>query len=416
MLRVFWIRSNINSMESNDKTLALFTSQFPYGKVSETFLETEIMFLSAFFSHIILFPLSKEADFSRELPLNARVDDCLNEVSFSPWKKLKSLIIHPRIVVKTLTSEIKSKGFTGVLRNRRALLDYLSQQLIYHTILGKKLTREMVVYDYWFVDSTLALTFLRQKNTISRLIVRGHGFDIYDERNDPYGVVFRNWKMKWVDRLVLISEYGKEYVQERIDPKYHHKLHVSRLGVRKNRSLANRKTDTKIVVSCANLHPFKNVDKIPLVLSHITAPLTWIHFGDGPEMKNILANAKQLPDNIHFELKGHIPNSEVIEFYRSNRVDLFLSFSVSEGLPVSMMEAQSSGIPILSYPIGGIPELVINGVTGSLMQEEMSLRECAEMVTQLLEHPLDKEILLSFFETHFDASQNYPNFIQLLCS
>ena len=45
-------------------------------------------------------------------------------------------------------------------------------------------------------------------------------------------------------------------------------------------------------------------------------------------------------------------------------VDLFLTVSANEGIPVSIMEAQSFGIPVIATDVGGISEIV-NNVNGS---------------------------------------------------
>ena len=49
-----------------------------------------------------------------------------------------------------------------------------------------------------------------------------------------------------------------------------------------------------------------------------------------------------------------------------NMSDAFILPSYTEGLPVSILEAMSYGLPILSTPVGGIPEIVENGVNGFL--------------------------------------------------
>ena len=48
--------------------------------------------------------------------------------------------------------------------------------------------------------------------------------------------------------------------------------------------------------------------------------------------------------------------------------DLYLLPSYSEGLPVSILEAMSAGLAILSTPVGGIPEIVVDGVNGYLVK------------------------------------------------
>ena len=63
---------------------------------------------------------------------------------------------------------------------------------------------------------------------------------------------------------------------------------------------------------------------------------------------------------------GHYPNEELLRYYGSNHVDLFINTSSTEGVPVSIMEAQSFGIPVIATDTGGVKEVVTEG-TGSLL-------------------------------------------------
>lgn len=61
---------------------------------------------------------------------------------------------------------------------------------------------------------------------------------------------------------------------------------------------------------------------------------------------------------VTFEFRGNVPNDELQWFYRSNRIDCFITTSETEGLPVSIMEAMSYGIPVIATDVGGIREMV----------------------------------------------------------
>lgn len=64
-------------------------------------------------------------------------------------------------------------------------------------------------------------------------------------------------------------------------------------------------------------------------------------------------------------------------------IDVFLLFSISEGLPISIIEAMFSGKPIVSNNVGGIPELVEHDVNGYLI-ENLDVGLASEYVIRLL--------------------------------
>jgi len=63
--------------------------------------------------------------------------------------------------------------------------------------------------------------------------------------------------------------------------------------------------------------------------------------------------------------------------------DLILLSSRSEGMPVALIEAGAAGVPVVATPVGGVPELVVNGETGRLAEESEGL---ARALLELASH------------------------------
>ena len=89
--------------------------------------------------------------------------------------------------------------------------------------------------------------------------------------------------------------------------------------------------------------------------------IQWIHIGDGPLLNEIIQLAKEKLSNnklVSYSFLGHLDNKEVHEVMKNESIDVFVNMSQSEGVPISIMEAMSVGIPIIAPSIFGIPELV----------------------------------------------------------
>jgi len=87
--------------------------------------------------------------------------------------------------------------------------------------------------------------------------------------------------------------------------------------------------------------------------------------GEGPLKKDIIGLVEKngLKDVVKFQ--GRTGYSEVSLDYR--KYDLFVNTSISDGTPVTLLEAMSSGLTVISTNVGGIPEWVNDGVNGVLI-------------------------------------------------
>jgi glycosyltransferase involved in cell wall biosynthesis len=106
--------------------------------------------------------------------------------------------------------------------------------------------------------------------------------------------------------------------------------------------------------------------------------------GEGPGEESIreLVARLQLSDKITFRKKTDY--SEVPRDYR--QADIFITTSISDGTPVSVLEAMASGLPCIATSVGGIPEWIENNVTGILI-EPGSPEQAAEALIRLAGDP-----------------------------
>jgi colanic acid/amylovoran biosynthesis glycosyltransferase len=87
--------------------------------------------------------------------------------------------------------------------------------------------------------------------------------------------------------------------------------------------------------------------------------------GDGPARSSLADRAAEIGLTERVQWLGFQPPAEVLRWLRE--ADVFCLPSFAEGLPIVLMEAMAVGVPVVSTYLGGIPELVQNGVTGRLV-------------------------------------------------
>ena len=85
--------------------------------------------------------------------------------------------------------------------------------------------------------------------------------------------------------------------------------------------------------------------------------------GKGKEFKKIQKFINNLGISDNVELKGEITNTN--EFYQ--QLDFLILPSESEGLPITILEALASGVPVIASNVGGVSEVVIDDFNGRLI-------------------------------------------------
>jgi glycosyltransferase involved in cell wall biosynthesis len=120
------------------------------------------------------------------------------------------------------------------------------------------------------------------------------------------------------------------------------------------------------LILVARLVPIKRVELFLEAVKHVQRTLpdvTAAIVGDGPLRGSLerLAGRLDLGRNIVFTGS----QSDVATWLRRARV--FVLTSISEGLPLSSMEAMRCGLPVVAPPVGELPELIEDGVNGYLV-------------------------------------------------
>ena len=86
--------------------------------------------------------------------------------------------------------------------------------------------------------------------------------------------------------------------------------------------------------------------------------------GDGPYQSELLKLAEDLDVASHIRFTGSVPYAELPQKYRD--ADVFILPSLAEGMPLVVLEAMGTGLPIVASRVQGIDELVGDGTNGAL--------------------------------------------------
>ena len=174
-------------------------------------------------------------------------------------------------------------------------------------------------------------------------------------------------KVVAADFVICISDYTRSQLMRQVPPSAWSKLHVRRCGIDPE-AFPRHDDATAIpgeVLCVGRLDP----EKGHLILLDALADLrdrgvaaTAVFVGSGSFRREIEDRSEELRLTDTVRLVGAVGQDEIAEYYR--RAQVFCLPTFVEGLPVVLMEAMASGLPVVTTPVNGIPELVEDDVTG----------------------------------------------------
>lgn len=392
--------------------LFIITGEFPY-LTRETFLETEILYLSKAFNKITILP-TKIGGKEREVPQNVIIDNTYSKPFKRKFRKIRSLT--SSIFLKGL---IIHRKYLFNLSALRRINSFASDALITKEWFSRNIENAeySTIYTYWLNGKTYGAELFSKQRKNLKVCSRAHRYDLYDSWFKPAFWPFRQQSLSRLQYLYLISDNGEKYLKEKYFLREGH-YGVFKLGVEENNIVTSRSTNDHIkIVSVSGLIPVKRIDLLAKYLaiycqSYSDQKIHWTHIGDGKSKTQIL---RYLDDNstqnLTYDFKGQKKNTEVFDFYRNNEVDLFINISESEGLPVSIMEAQSCGILVAASNVGGVSEIV-NENSGILLPENPGYDVIENLLSKLKIYLTQYSALKikDFWSKNFNADNNYKNF------
>lgn len=417
--------------------LIMLTNTYPFDG-GEYFIENEIAFLSRDFDRVIICSLDANAGDQFTRPVPGNVFASITGKNSRKAERAKDLMRAAASMAFGRKKGQKSENGSEKEIRKRIFEEYflartqrqLTQVLEKLDIGELKEYDRVIIYSYWlFVAANVAVKLrerLREMGVkAEKVISRAHRYDIYEERNPLNYLPQREFLLENLDKVFTCSEHGEKYLREKY-PAFSGKIECSPLGTTDHGKGKKYGGEEFQIVTCSSLSTVKRVWKVVDALSLYRGEKTikWVHIGgSGKKLQKLKEYAREKLSgvNVRWEFKGQISNDRVTEFYLGTGADLFLNVSESEGVPVSIMEAASFGVPVIATDCGGTGETVVDSVTGKLIDKDFSDRELLYEIEKFMSLEKDETEKISkasreMWMKRYSAEKNYSDFTKRILS
>lgn len=182
--------------------------------------------------------------------------------------------------------------------------------------------------------------------------------------------------MERADRVVAVCDATKKFCRALGVPD--HKIVVIPNGTDPSGNLAIDRPSARarigikqepLVVTAIRLVKRKGPEHLVVAFSKIVKALPDAKLmiaGRGPEAENLQILVKKLGIQNSVFMLGFLPHEKVMELIAA--ADVFVLPSIVEACPIALLEAMAAGAPTVCTRVGGIPEIVKDGVNGLMVQ------------------------------------------------
>jgi L-malate glycosyltransferase len=256
-----------------------------------------------------------------------------------------------------------------------------------------------VVHAHYAVPHATAAFLAREvlrsalETRVPRVVTTLHGTDITLVGSDPSYSQIVAFSIAQSDRVTAVSESLRSstcaelgisrdiaVIPNFLDCSTHRR--VDARGLR--RRFAGESPGAGLVIHVSNFRPVKRVDAVLRIFDRIRreVPARLLLVGDGPELAAAFRLARELGIAKLIEAVG--AQEEVTPLLSIS--DVFLLPSAQESFGLAALEAMACEVPVVASRVGGLPEVIEDGVSGFLHHPD-ALDEMASSAVRVLRDP-----------------------------
>jgi len=142
------------------------------------------------------------------------------------------------------------------------------------------------------------------------------------------------------------------------------RVHVIPLGVEAGGGVGAGDDGVLVAGVASNLEYWKGIDVLIAAAAEMRSPVRLEVFGRGSLAGELERQAREAGVDAHFH--GFVPDASK----RLRTLDVLVQPSRADNFPLAVLEAMAAGVPVVATRVGGVPELVLDGETGLIVEPE----------------------------------------------
>lgn len=398
--------------------IALCTTAFPYLHAEYPFISKEFDYLQKHTRLALI--LTHQKGSVKGIEVQDTVDVVMDSelkstpISFTQYVRFGIKVLIPmgiKLVKKSITNgslsvkaiKIQISQYLRYLKKANQIDDYIKSRNI------------TVLYSYWFDHwNAIACVYKVMFNSKITVVSRAHRYEIDYIKNPVHFNAYRYFQFKHTNRVYFISKTWMDLIERRIKPREGQFLYRPMgVGFNSNYLPVEVASNPPYQILSISPHiPLKRMNFIAEVLKQMGVPVIWHHFGEKNLKNDLVVNLQGT--NVEYKCYGFVRTEELLRFMETNPIHFMVNASTIEGVPVSMMEAISRGIPLIGTNVGGVSEIISNEV-GYLIDADIEIAVFSQKLHNWLANYTfgtieQRKNIIQYGIKKFDQHTNYTQF------